>query len=87
MTAREQRGKARVNNPVVLGVPLGADQVGAAAPRSLLEMVQAEPQKAFPAIAKDLDACARIQSAVQGLQTVHLIHNVDSRAIDLQPES
>lgn len=87
MTTTKQRAKAGVKKPVVLGVPLGADQVGAAAPPSLLEMVQAEPQKAFPAIAKDLDACARIQSAVQGLQTVHRIHNGDSRAIELEPES
>jgi DNA modification methylase len=75
------------SEPVALGVPLGTEQVGAAAPQSLLELVQAEPQKAFPAIAKDPDACARIQNVVRGLQSMHRLHNGDSRALDLEPES
>jgi DNA modification methylase len=70
-----------------LGGALGPGQVGAAAPQSLLELVQAEPQKAFPAIAKDPDACARIQDAVRGLQTMHRLHNSDGRTLDLDPES
>lgn len=87
MTTTRQRAKPGVNTPVVLGVPLEAEKVGAAAPPSLLEMVQAEPQKAFPAIAKDAEACARVQSAVRRLQTVHRLHNGDSRAIELEPAS
>lgn len=87
MTTTKQRAKAGADKPVVLGVPLGPEQVGAASPPSLLERVQAEPQKAFPALAKDPGACARIKTAVRGLQTVHRLHNGDSRAIDLEPES
>jgi len=72
---------------VVLGLPLSPELVGAAAPRALLDLVQAEPQKAFPAIAKDPDACAQIQSAVRGLQTAHRLHNGDSRRIELDTGS
>ncbi|MEW6152621.1 MAG: site-specific DNA-methyltransferase [Actinomycetota bacterium] len=58
-----------------------------AAPRSLLELVQAEPQKAFPAIAKDPERCARIESAVRGLQSMHRLQQTDCRTLDLEPES
>jgi DNA modification methylase len=57
------------------------------APQSLLEFVQAEPQKAFPVIAKDREACARIEKAVCGLQARHRLHNGDSRSLDLDPAS
>ncbi len=88
MATTQQRAKAGADRPVVvLGVPLGPEQVGAASPPSLLEQVRAEPQKAFPLPAKDPGACARIETAVRGLQTVHRLHNGDSRAIELEPES
>lgn len=76
-----KRSEKRSGGPTVFGVPLGPDLVGAAAPQSLLELAQAEPQKAFPAIAKDPEACARIQNAVQGLPTIHRLHNGDSRSL------
>lgn len=82
-----KRSEKRSGGPTVFGVPLGPDLVGAAAPQSLLELAQAEPQKAFPAIAKDPEACARIQNAVQGLPTIHRLHNGDSRSLELEPGS
>ena len=82
-----KRSEKTTGEPTVFGVPLGPDLVGAAAPQSLLELAHAEPQKAFPAIAKDPEACARIQKAVQGLPTIHRLHNGDSRSIELEPGS
>lgn len=73
--------------PVVFGAPLGAQSVRDAAPPALLEMVAAEPQKAFPAIAKDPLACAELDLVVQGLLSGHTLHNRDSREIDLPAES
>ena len=65
----------------VLGVPLDHAMVASAAPASLLERVQAEPQKAFPAIAKEPESCARIAQAVRGLPSVHRLHCGDSRGL------
>lgn len=73
--------------PVVFGEPLDAVAVREAAPTALLERVASEPQKAFPAIAKDSGACASIQQAVSALPTGHSLLNLDSREIDLKPES
>lgn len=87
MSAGDQRAKPTVGKPTVLGVPLGPELVGAGAPPALLEKVMAEPQRAFPAIAKDIEACELIQTAVQSLHTAHRLHNGDSRAIELDPES
>lgn len=70
-----------------MGVPLDEELIGAAAPPSLLEEVQAEPQRAFPAIAKDDAACTRLGQAVNALPSCHRLHNGDSRLIELEPES
>lgn len=72
---------------VRFGEPLDADAVRAAAPASLLELVTAEPQKAFPAIAKDPQACARLAETVRRLPTGHELYNLDSRLMDLEPAS
>lgn len=85
-SSKSQRNGASPK-PVVLGVPLDRELVGSAAPQSLLERAQAEPQKAFPAIAKDPEATARIDQAVRGLPSMHRLHNGDSRLIELEPES
>jgi DNA modification methylase len=76
-----------VSEPVVLGDPLDAHTVREAVPQALLDLVIAEPQKAFPAIAKDADACARLHRSVSRLETGHVLHNLDSRQLDLKPES
>ena len=61
--------------------------VVAAAPPPLLERVTAEPQRGFPAIAKEPNTCAVIAQAVQSLPSAHLIHLGDSRRLELEPES
>lgn len=71
---------------VELGQPLARSAVLAAAPATLMELVTAEPQKAFPAIAKDPDACARLADVVRTLPTGHQLHNLDSREIELRSE-
>lgn len=56
-------------------------------PESLLELVKAEPQRAFPAIAKDDAACARLDRVLGALATGHVLYNRDARHLDLKPES
>jgi len=85
MDSTERVGAA--GEPVLLGEGLGATRVREAAPPSLLDLIAAEPQKAFPAIAKDVEACATLARAVRGLPTGHTLFNLDSRRIDLKPES
>ena len=63
------------------------ETVRAVAPTSLLERVTAEPQKAFPSIAKDPEACGRLDHAVRSLPTSHVLYNMDSRQIDIEPGS
>ena len=63
------------------------DTVRAVAPTSLLKRVTSEPQKAFPEIAKDAEACGRLDHAVRSLRTSHVLYNMDSRQIDLEPKS
>lgn len=72
---------------VELGSPTNPAAVAAAAPPSLLERVTAEPQRGFPAIAKDPEACSAITRAVRGLPSAHLVHLGDSRRLELAPES
>ncbi len=50
-------------------------------------MASKEPQRAFPAIAKDGNACARVRQAVQSLRTGHRLYNIDSRSMELEPGS
>ena len=63
------------------------ETVRAAAPASLLERVASEPQRAFPAIAKDPEARGRLADAVRSLPTSHVLYNMDSRQIDIEPGS
>ena len=63
------------------------ETVRAIAPTSLLERVTSEPQKAFPSIAKDVEACGRLDHAVRSLPTSHVLYNMDSRQINIEPES
>jgi len=73
--------------PVVIGAPVDEEMVGSAAPPSLLARVRAERQRAFPAIAKDPEACAEIDQAVRGLPSGHRLHRDDSRQLCLTSES
>ena len=72
---------------IELGSPTNPAAVVAAAPPTLLERVTAEPQRGFPAIAKEPEACAVITRAVQSLPSAHLIHRGDSRRLELAPDS
>lgn len=75
------------NEPICFGEPLGPGALNAAAPADLLELVTAEPQKAFPAIAKDPNACDRLDEVVRALATSHQLYNRDSRQVELKSES
>ena len=80
-------GKPARVTEVVLGQWEGRDQLGAAVPPALLASVTDEPQKAFPAIAKDPDASAQIRAAVEAVSTRHVLRNLDSREMELDDES
>jgi DNA modification methylase len=75
------------NGLTILGERLEVAQVAAAAPPDLLDLAAAEPQRAFPEIAKDVRHCARLADAVAGLTTGHSLFHLDSRRIDLAPRS
>jgi len=68
---------------VVLGRRTGREELLAAVPPSLLDLVATEPQRAYPAIAKDPDACQEIGRVVRGLDTEHTLRNADSRGVEL----
>lgn len=72
---------------VRLGDELDVAAIRAAVPADLLEVAALEPQKGFPAIAKDPVACRRIGETVGALRTGHELINLDSRQIDLKPDS
>src|SRR5688572_24941049 len=82
-----QGGKPARVTEVVFGQWEGRDQLGAAVPPALLPLVTDEPQKAFPVIAKDRDACAQIRAAVEAVSTRHILRNLDSRELELEDES
>ncbi|MXV89058.1 MAG: site-specific DNA-methyltransferase [Acidimicrobiales bacterium] len=69
------------------GVFLSTEAVAAKAPVSLLERARDEPQRAFPTIAKEPEACSQIAQAVSSLPTGHRIRLGDSRRWQLEPES
>ncbi|MCY4494541.1 MAG: site-specific DNA-methyltransferase [Acidimicrobiaceae bacterium] len=82
---------ARQGSPALrrieLGSPTGLSTVVAAVPPQLLDRVAAQPQRGFPAIAKEPEACAAITRAVQSLPSAHVIQLGDSRRLELAPES
>ncbi len=74
----------------VPGTALGMPDTGAvwaAVPPDLLALASTEPQKAFPAMARDGSVCARVRHAVQSLRTGHRLYNIDSRSMELEPGS
>jgi modification methylase len=80
-------GEATGESDVVIGRETGKDRLRSVAPSSLMDWVIREPQKAFPAIAKDPDACAGLRRAVQGLETRHHLLNLDSRELRMEEGS
>lgn len=73
--------------PLRVGAQADVAALRAAAPIDLVDLVVAEPQRAFPAIAKDAQACARIARVVESLPTGHTLHLNDSRDLELRSES
>jgi DNA modification methylase len=73
--------------PIVLGQPLGLEEIRLAAPIALMEQVRREPQKAFPAIAKDPEACSQLARVVTHLTTGHVLQNRDSRELEMIGDS
>jgi len=72
---------------VVLGRSLGREHLGSIAPAPLMELVAGEPQRAFPAIAKDRRACAQLHAVVDLIETRHVLRNQDSRQLALDKGS
>lgn len=72
---------------VTLGAWHGRECLEAVAPSALMDLVRAEPQRAFPALAKDPFACAQIQKVVHSIDTRHLLRRGDSRSLELDDES
>jgi len=87
MSISGSRPQPSARQRVELGSRANAAAVAAAAPPSLLDRVTAEPQRAFPAIAKDPEAAAVITRAVQSLPSAHVIHLGDSRRFEFEPDS
>jgi DNA modification methylase len=73
--------------PVSFGQQLTSAGVLASAPDDLMALVAAEPQKAFPAIAKDAQACTRLSETVAALPSGHRLFLGDSRRFELPPQS
>lgn len=71
----------------MLGSFLDRSDLSRLAPPALLDRLTKEPQRAIPAIAKDPEACARIEHVVKGLETRHSLHNADSRQLEIADES
>lgn len=84
MNSNADKGHIAVTS---LGEVLRRSTLSAAVPPDLLAMASEEPQKAFPAIAKDPHACARLNRSVGSLPTGHQLHNTDSRHLELEPGS
>lgn len=76
-----------LGSSVVLGRAVERKEHRSLAPPSLMALAEQEPQKAFPAIAKDPRACTQIERVVKGLETRHVLLNIDSRELDLEDES
>ena len=87
MGSSQAQVESRPPECTLLGIPADREAVAASAPRHLLERVRSEPQKAFPAIAKEPDACARILESVHSLPSLHRLCLGDSRHLALEPES
>src|SRR5262245_46257148 len=84
---RAAANEGTVAPEVVIGRTLGREHLGSVAPASLLDRVASEPQRAYPAIAKDSEACDQLRQVVEAIETRHVIRNQDCRELLLAPES
>lgn len=72
---------------ITLGHTATREATRFAAPAALMQLVEAEPQRAFPSIAKDPEACSMLRQAVGGLETSHRLQCSDSRELQLETGS
>lgn len=88
MNSRVEHGHSTAPpGDVTLGRSCSKDELLAAAPASLMARAKGEPQRAFPAIAKDPDACEQLRRLVAALETEHVLCNVDSRRLQMDDGS
>jgi DNA modification methylase len=66
--------------------PAVSDPLTAVCPRHILEAIEAEPQKAIPALAKDPALIHEIHRAIRQLQTTHTLINGDCRDMSALPD-
>lgn len=87
MSRRVAKDTVGDTSEILVGQATGRDQLAAVVPPRLMDLVNQEPQRAFPAIAKDPEACEQLGRVVRALDTEHLLRNVDSRGMDLDHNS
>lgn len=84
---RRAREQSATVPEIVIGHWPGREYLREVVPPALVELVSREPQKAFPAIAKDVAACDEITRVVGSIQTRHALVNQDSRDLELDDAS
>lgn len=72
---------------VLFGERTQREHLVSAVPPALFDKARQEPQRAFPEIAKDQEACAQLRSAVEGLPTSHELLNADARELEFDDAS
>lgn len=87
MSRRVAKDTVGNTSEILVGQATGREQLAAVVPPRLMDLVNQEPQRAFPAIAKDPEACEQLGRVVRALDTEHLLRNVDSRGMDLDHNS
>lgn len=87
MSRRVAKDTVGTTAEIFVGQATGREQLAAVVPPHLMDLVNQEPQRAFPAIAKDPEACEQLGRVVRALDTEHLLRNVDSRGMDLDHNS
>ena len=87
MSRRVAKDTVGDTSEMLVGQATAREQLAAVVPPRLMDLVNQEPQRAFPAIAKDPEACEQLGRVVRALDTEHLLRNVDSRGMDLDHNS
>ena len=77
----------RVGETVIVGSEADPTCIQSSVPSKLVELVEAQPQRAFPAIAKDSIACDQIRQAAGSLPSAHRLFCHDSRLLHLEQSS
>ena len=83
----EAMARKRGGGTVMVGSKADSACLLSSVPSELIELVESQPQRAFPAIAKDSVACNIIRQATGTLPSAHQLFCYDSRALDLEQNS